>query len=89
MATLTVGDLIEALEQYPEDMVVRLAFQPSRPLEYNLDRYDPVFERNEILYLLEGDQIGYAPFAANRDGFGGWNLEESGDEDELDEDDDE
>lgn len=34
--TMTVRELIEALEQFDDDTEVRLAFQPSWPFEYSL-----------------------------------------------------
>lgn len=63
---MTVADLIAALESMPEDAEVRLAFQPSYPLEYgvaNVGLYEDDDETSpgprEIVYIGEGGQHGY------------------------------
>lgn len=88
--SMTVGELKEILESLPDEMEVRLAFQPSWPLEYTVDQAQVVDlnvpdpeeegpaddetqpvtpergEPDEVLYLAEGNQIGYLPEAATR-----------------------
>ncbi len=62
---LTVRQLIDELEDYDEEMEVRLMSQPDRrPLAYKLasmpleEGRDP--ESDEmVLYIVEGSQIGY------------------------------
>lgn len=73
--TYTVAQLIAELEQYPEDAEVRLVYQPSWPLESKIsgvisrtdmlqyaepeDDDDRSEGEVEIVYLTEGNQIGY------------------------------
>jgi hypothetical protein len=38
---MTVGELLELLEDFPEDAEVRLAHQPSWPFEYSIERPSP------------------------------------------------
>ena len=61
----TVRQLIDELEDYDEDMEVRLMSQPDRrPLAYKIAR-QPLEEGRDsetdemVLYIVEGDQIGY------------------------------
>lgn len=60
---MTVGDLLDLLDGFDEDIEVRLAQQPSYPLEYEIDGADSVMNKDgvEVLYLMEGDQLGYLP----------------------------
>lgn len=59
---MTVGDLLDLLDGLDEDMPVFLAQQPSYPFEYELDEGRVVeISGEEVLYLVEGDQIGYLP----------------------------
>jgi hypothetical protein len=71
---MSVRDLISALEDYDENAEVRIAIQPSWPLEYTLGDVvcsDSIGEAEEadetdegqpvVVYLTEGTQIGYAP----------------------------
>jgi hypothetical protein len=82
---MKVGQLIEMLEQMPEDAEVMLAQQPSWPFEYSLgdvvmvgpdadnqlddDDEDDRPDEN-IVYLVEGSQTRYLPgFARNAVGW--------------------
>jgi hypothetical protein len=82
---MKVGQLIEMLEQMPEDAEVMLAQQPSWPFEYSLgdvvmvgpdadnqlddDDEDDRPDEN-IVYLVEGSQTRYLPgFACNAVGW--------------------
>ena len=71
---MTIDKLIERLEEYREelggDVVVRLMTQPSWPVEYtiagvasgieiNEAGYDPEAENDNLLYIVEGQQLGY------------------------------
>jgi hypothetical protein len=54
------------LEEIDEDAEVRLAHQPSWPFEYGLHSWNPVVlaggdPGEEIVYIVEGRQIGYLP----------------------------
>lgn len=91
--TMTVGDLIGALQELDEDMEVRFASQPGWPFEYSIhsvevidlnreeteEEFDPDIpvedfeepEPNEVVYLVEGTQLGYLPsVVANYIGWG-------------------
>ena len=82
---MKVGQLIEMLEQMPEDAEVMLAQQPNWPFEYSLsdvvmvgpdadnqlddDDEDDRPDEN-IVYLVEGSQTRYLPgFACNAVGW--------------------
>jgi hypothetical protein len=67
---MTVDELREVLEDIEDgDMQVRFAHQPNWPLEYRVESavvIDDVFdedsdEEQTILYLAEGEQLGYLP----------------------------
>ena len=72
---LTVGELIEHLQDFYEDAQIRLASQPSYPFEYTLHYDAPVvgveFELDPdegedggdgfIVYIVEGTQTRYLP----------------------------
>jgi len=63
---MTVGDLIEELEGYPEDAEVRLAIQPSWPFEHSVSEVthsapEPDSEEGGVVYVGEGRQLGYLP----------------------------
>lgn len=68
---MTVGELMELLESFSPDAEIRLASQPSWPMEYSLatvgsidaDDEDEDGEDGEVVYLAEGTQIGYLPGA--------------------------
>lgn len=56
---MTVADLIEALEGMDPQAEVRLAMQPSWPMEYTVA--DAVEDQTGIVYLSEDRQVGYLP----------------------------
>ena len=60
MADLTVGQLRELLEAYDEDLPVRLAHQPSYPLQYHIS--DEVREWQGVVYIIERDQVYDRPY---------------------------
>ncbi|MCZ0983991.1 hypothetical protein O1L60_45335 [Streptomyces diastatochromogenes] len=54
---MTVGELIEQLEQMDPEATVRLATQPQYPFEYSIGR---VAEAEDgICWIGEGEQLGY------------------------------
>ena len=65
---MTVEELICLLEELEPETIVRLAFQPSWPFEHSLDgNYAEVEEGGtKIVYLAEGNQLGYLPEEARR-----------------------
>ncbi len=67
---MRVIELLEALAEMPEDAEVRLASQPSWPMEFRLD--GPTFVDEEhghddgdtdgpVVYLTEAEHVGYLP----------------------------
>jgi hypothetical protein len=75
---MTVQELIEMLEDMPAEAEVRLAVQPSWPLEYSIGRVvgpDEIEDAAEeggdadmatrVVYMAEGAQLGYLPGAAS------------------------
>ena len=69
---MTAGDLKRLLEDVDDDAEVRFASQPSWPFEYSIadvhehwpepdDEDFDEFEDVEVVYLVEGRQIGYLP----------------------------
>lgn len=63
---LTVGELREALEGMDDATEVRLATQPSWPMEHTArDIVVPYWcgesGSPEVVYLFEGEQVGYLP----------------------------
>jgi hypothetical protein len=65
---MKVIELLEALSELPEDAEVRLASQPSWPMEFRLD--GPTFIEGEqdedgaagpVVYLTEATHLGYLP----------------------------
>jgi hypothetical protein len=60
---MTVEELIIALESLPEDAEVRLAIQPSWPLEYAIGCVTEAVSlpEGDTVYLAEGPQLGYLP----------------------------
>src|SRR6476619_2370499 len=58
---MTVGQLIEYLGDLDEDTPVRLAFQPSWPLQYHVSGDIRVVRG--ICYLAEGGQVYDSPYA--------------------------
>ena len=70
---MAIRDLIEALEeiaeQHDDNVIVRLATQPSWPFEHSISEAVAVeVEENghdvNVCYLGEGRQVGYLPGAA-------------------------
>lgn len=55
--SLTVGELIELLQEQDSDKEVRLAMQPSWPFEYSVKSW--IQEGDEAVYLIEESQIQY------------------------------
>ena len=57
---MTVSELKEILEYYDDDMEVRFASQPNWPFEYSiLDAVMVNVDEEDIIYLEEGQQLGY------------------------------
>ena len=59
---MTVGELIEMLQDMPEDALVRFASQPQWPFEYEIKRdvvEHDTEEGDTVVYLVEGEQLGY------------------------------
>jgi hypothetical protein len=72
-SSITVGELIEALGEFADDTEIRLAQQPSWPMEYGLQRTSPLVQApvadahggdTDVVYLVEGAQLGYLPESA-------------------------
>jgi len=69
---MNVGELKELIEEVGDDLEVRIIIQPNYPLEYGvsdvkfyehkIDKNMIEQDTNPVLYILEGDQIGYAPW---------------------------
>jgi len=59
---MTVGELVEILQGMNTDAEVRLATQPSWPFEYDVSE---VGETEDVVYLAEGEQVGYLPAAVS------------------------
>lgn len=58
---MTVGELIEILEDFDSDMEVRIAEQPSYPMEYEIDGVAGYkTDEGKCAYICEGYQLGYA-----------------------------
>lgn len=57
---MTIKELKEELDNYNEDLEIRIAEQPHYPMEYSIQGLrDFNKENKEIVYLLEGEQKGY------------------------------
>jgi hypothetical protein len=56
---MTVAELIELLEDLPADAEVRLATQPSWPMEYSLGHRVAEDAEANVVYLAERTQLGY------------------------------
>lgn len=78
---MTLNDLIEQLTEMAEaglgDADVRIASQPSWPLEHKIAAaWSPAMEGegpdadDAVVYIYDGGQIGYLPEAARE----GWNI---------------
>lgn len=64
MRAMTVGKLIEALQEFDEEAEVRLAIQPSWPFEHSVSR--PLAsgtddDGTEVVYIAESGQLAYLP----------------------------
>ena len=79
---MTVYELKMLLEDFDEDAEIRLAMQPSWPMEYTIgdviciERETPLHELDEhevddytpgIVYISEGYQLGYLPQRVTED----------------------
>lgn len=68
---MTLGELRQLLEELatdhdlPDETEIRLATQPTYPLEHTLDYRGTVFENR--IYLAEGSQVGYLPGQVSED----------------------
>jgi|TARA_Y100000296_G_scaffold63549_1_gene74007 hypothetical protein len=69
---MTVNELIEELKYMDGDATVRFASQPSWPFEYSI--YGVIQttvqhrdEKEDIVYLEEGRQVGYLPKEAKEE----------------------
>lgn len=70
---MTARELIELLKQYDPDTPVRLATQPAWPFEWEIENVvdaeiddGEADEPHTVIYLTEGNQIGYLPGAATK-----------------------
>lgn len=61
---MRILELKRILEDLDDDMEVRFASQPQWAFEYEISDVMPV---GDILYLVEGDQIGYLPEKASQE----------------------
>jgi hypothetical protein len=65
---MTVQDLIDSLEGMDPEAEVRFASQPNYPFEYSIyGVIETEIEGETIVYLEEGNQIGYLPKEAKED----------------------
>ncbi len=70
---MTVGELIHELKYMDEGATVRFASQPSWPFEYSIDGVIQTTVRDsgdweeDIVYLEEGEQVGYLPSEAKKE----------------------
>nr|WSZ97259.1 hypothetical protein OH820_17785 [Streptomyces sp. NBC_00857] len=62
MEEMTVGQLIEKLEKFPEDAPVGLAMQPAWPFAYSIGQVAADF--GGTVWIAEGEQICYLPESA-------------------------
>jgi hypothetical protein len=58
---MTVQELIEMLSELDPFAEVRLATQPSWPLEYELTGLLAQDPAEQVVYLVQGGQLGYLP----------------------------
>jgi len=63
---MTVGELRELLDGLDDDMKVELQTQPNYPLKSSVHNLslrseieDDVDDKDDVLYICEGSQIGY------------------------------
>ncbi len=69
---MTVGELIHELKYMDEGATVRFASQPSWPFEYSINGVvqtivDHKGLAQDIVYLEEGEQVGYLPSEAKKE----------------------
>ena len=65
---MTVSELKEILEHYDDNMEVRFASQPNWPFEYSiLDAVLAHVDEEDVIYLEEGQQLGYLPREAKEE----------------------
>ena len=65
---MTVSELKEILEHYDDDMEVRFASPPNWPFEYSiLDAVMAHVDEEDVIYLEEGQQLGYLPREAKEE----------------------
>jgi len=70
---MTVGELINELKYMDEGATVRFASQPSWPFEYSIYGVvqttvkDIRDNEEDIVYLEEGEQVGYLPKEAKEE----------------------
>lgn len=64
MSILTVGELIERLENCDPQSPIALAIQPSWPFEYTLSDVEEADDGK--VYLAEGAQVAYLSAAGRR-----------------------
>ena len=79
----TVRDLRDWLDQFDGDVEVRFASQPrwafENAIEIPEDQDEPLeIDGEKVIYLAEGQQIGYLPKAASV--FVGWSEDDEEDE---------
>jgi hypothetical protein len=87
--TLRIGELLEVLQELVDEhgpeTEIRLAHQPQWAFEYSLDPDLGVVENDDgstVIYLAEGQQLGYLPHTAAV--AVGWAEAREDDEDEED-----
>ncbi|WP_069164876.1 hypothetical protein [Nocardia altamirensis] len=60
---MTVGELINLLQDFDPETPVRLASQPNYPMEYNIRRVAETEDADDeglgIAWIVEGRQLGY------------------------------
>ena len=68
---MTVGELLEMLEGFDQEAEIRIAMQPSWPMEYTIAGMaiteDYGEEHGKVVYIAEGRQLGYLPGVAKDD----------------------
>ncbi len=69
---MTVDELIQELKYMDGDATVRFASQPSWPFEYSINGVIQTTvqhrdEEEDVVYLEEGQQIGYLPKEAKEE----------------------
>ena len=74
MDEMTVGELVDLLEEFDPEAPIRIAWQPYWPFESRFDRDSGPLtlievgpDGEEMVYLVQGDQIGYLPDAVREE----------------------